>query len=99
MSKIEIQGNELEEVIEAAETMKKGIGDTLTKAKSLKAKVEATEWTGKNKKAFVAYLDLIYQYHEDLNKAMKAQKTAVKNLKSNISSFDNLSEPSKVRSL
>lgn len=99
MSKIEVKGSELTEVIESATTMEKGVSETLAKAKALQTKVESANWKGKAKKSFVAYLDLICQYHEDLHTAVKKQKKAVKSLKTDISAFDDLAEPSKVRGL
>ncbi|WP_321388952.1 WXG100 family type VII secretion target [uncultured Enterococcus sp.] len=99
MSKIEIKGSELGEVIAAASTMEEGVAESLAKAQALQAKVESAKWKGKAKKSFVAYLDLICQYHEDLHSATKKQKKAMKSLKKDISAFDDLAEPSKVRDL
>lgn len=99
MSKIEIRGSELSEAITAAETMKKTVSSSLKKAQALKNKVNSSKWSGKAQESFVAYLDLICQYHDDLDTSMSKQKKALENLEKSISSFDGLPAPSKVRSL
>ena len=99
MSKIEINGSELTSAIETATSMQKAIKDSLSKADKLQAKLKDCKWRGEAKQSFVAYFDLIYQYHQDFEKALNKQKKALKFLDEAIPDFDSLPAPTKVRNL
>lgn len=99
MSKIEILGAELEQANKGAEELKKSIKASLDTTKELKKYVSSAKWSGDTRDAFVAYLDIISQYHSDLYAATKLQTAAFKHLEENISAFDNQTDAAKVRSL
>ncbi|MBC6311017.1 hypothetical protein HCJ66_15935, partial [Listeria sp. FSL L7-1582] len=49
--------------------------------------------------AFVAYLDIIVQYHKDVKSAMKEQTKALENLETYIEAYDSESKVREVKNL
>ncbi|MDA7028105.1 WXG100 family type VII secretion target [Bacillus sp. CLL-7-23] len=78
--KVHIDHSELSEAIKHAKKIEKGVTDSLEKAKNLKTKIEDGEWSGQTRDACLCYLELIVQFHGDIESAVKDHTSAVKDL-------------------
>jgi hypothetical protein len=57
--------------------IEKHVGDSLKKAKELKAYVESGKWSGKTRDAFLSYLELIIELNADMKDALKDHTAAL----------------------
>ncbi|WP_430536007.1 WXG100 family type VII secretion target [Listeria rocourtiae] len=97
--KVTIQGDNVGEAKKIANDIDKALETSYEEAKNLKDYVNDVTWKGKSKKAFVAYLDIIVQYHKDVKSAMKEQTKALENLEKYIEAYDSESKVREVKNL
>ena len=99
LSKLDITESEVNTAISSATTLTCLLEDSNAKAKSLLSKVQGSNWEGKAKNSFVAYLSIVQKYHSDMHKASKKQIEALKKIPTGISGYESHAEVSKVKSL
>ncbi|EUJ32218.1 WXG100 family type VII secretion target [Listeria cornellensis] len=97
--KVTIYGDKVGEAKALANQIDTSLSTTYTQAKNLKSYVNGVSWKGKSKKAFVAYLDIIVQYHKDVKEAMEKQTKALENLEKYITAFDSEAKVREVKNL
>ncbi|MBC6310990.1 WXG100 family type VII secretion target [Listeria sp. FSL L7-1582] len=97
--KVEIYGDEAKEARKLAKEIDTALKNSYTDATSLQSFVHGVTWKGKSKDAFVAYLDIIVQYHKDVKSAMKEQTKALENLETYIEAYDSESKVREVKNL
>ncbi|WP_253907703.1 WXG100 family type VII secretion target [Bacillus sp. WMMC1349] len=79
-NKVIIIDTKLSDAIRFAKILEKGVTDSLKQAKDLKTKIDGGKWSGKTRDAFLCYLELILQLHEDVEQAMKDHTSALNHL-------------------
>lgn len=82
-----------------AKAIEKHVGDSLKKAKELKAYVESGKWSGKTRDAFLSYLELIIELNADMKDALKDHTAAIDALQMHIDDFSKLSEVQEIKNL
>ncbi|MBC2175198.1 WXG100 family type VII secretion target [Listeria booriae] len=97
--KVTIYGDKVGEARTIAKEIDIALKNSYDDATSLKSYVNGVTWKGKSKKAFVAYLDIIVQYHKDVKSAMKEQTKALENLEKYIEAYDSESKVREVKNL
>lgn len=97
--KVTIHGDKVGEARTIAKEIDTALEDSYTEATDLKTYVDGVTWKGKSKKAFVAYLDIVVQYHKDVKSAMKEQTKALENLENYIEAYDSESKVREVKNL
>lgn len=97
--KVTIYGDKVIEAKTIAKEIDNSLKTTYTQAKDLQNYVNGVSWKGKSKKAFVAYLDIIVQYHNDVKSAMKEQSKALENLEKYIKAYDSEAKVREVKNL
>ncbi|KGL46534.1 hypothetical protein BMT55_14735 [Listeria newyorkensis] len=97
--KVTIHGDNVGEAKKIANDIDKALKTSYDDATKLKDYVNSVTWKGKSKKAFVAYLDIIVQYHKDVKSAMKEQTKALENLENYIEAYDSESKVREVKNL
>ncbi|MBC2265064.1 WXG100 family type VII secretion target [Listeria booriae] len=96
---IKINGDVLRDAVSHANQLEKGIKDAYANSKILKSDLESGSWSGEARDAFVAYFDLIYQYHTELQSTVELNAKALRALGSNIESYNNDAKVKEVRNL
>lgn len=99
LSKLEITESAVETANTYAEELTTALEESNDKAKNLLSKVENSSWKGASKDAFVAYLTIVQQYHEDIYSASKKQKQALKAIPKGMEGYEAHGEVAKVKSL
>jgi uncharacterized protein YukE len=94
-----IDQEELNSAKEAAAKLKESLNNTYTQSESLLAQVQGSNWKGKSRDSFLAYLELLIQYHGDLKDAANLQKTALDNLEDYKADFSSHSTVREVKNL
>ncbi|MBA3925727.1 WXG100 family type VII secretion target [Listeria rustica] len=97
--KVTIYGDKVGEAKAIAKEIDTALKNSYTDATSLQSFVNGVTWKGKSKKAFVAYLDIIVQYHKDVKSAMEEQTKALENLETYIEAYDSESKLREVKNL
>ncbi|MBC1458186.1 WXG100 family type VII secretion target [Listeria newyorkensis] len=97
--KVTIHGDNVGEAKKIANDIDKALKTSYDEATKLKEYVNGVSWKGKSKKVFVAYLDIIVQYHKDVKSAMKEQTKALENLEKYIEAYDSESKVREVKNL
>lgn len=97
--KVTIYGDKATEARKIANDINTAMETSYEYATSLKSYVNGVTWKGKSKQAFVAYLDIIVQYHEDVKSAMEEQTKALENLETYIEAYDSESKVQEVKNL
>lgn len=87
MDEVIIHSRNLGEAKQLAMNLENAVRRTHRNCQTLISTVAAASWEGKTKDAFLSYLEIIEQYHAELNEAVKLQTTALQNLESYISQF------------
>lgn len=78
---LKIDENLLNDAEGYAEQLKNSINDSYQGAEKLKQTVLGASWKGEARDTFLTYLELIMQYHKDLNDTASLQEEALKNLR------------------
>ncbi|WP_099223946.1 WXG100 family type VII secretion target [Listeria costaricensis] len=99
MSKVKIDAGKVADAKTSAKQVEDSLEATHTKCKKLVKYVKDAKWKGKSRDAFLTYIELIEQYHEDVQKAYKKQRKALKNLDGYITDFKDGKEAEEVRRL
>jgi uncharacterized protein YukE len=97
--KVEINGNKLNEARTAAKAIETSLKTAYEQCGTLLSYTQAANWDGKSRDAFITYLEIIHQYHNDLNEIVKLQTTALNNLNQYINDFEKDSSVKEVRNL
>lgn len=91
MSEVEkevvIDGSKIIQAKQLSVEIERAVKRAHISCKNLIATVNTASWRGKNRDTFLTYLEIIEQYHAELNQALKYQTKAIKNLEANISQF------------
>ncbi|MFP7168913.1 hypothetical protein [Terribacillus halophilus] len=84
---------------DAAAKLKESLDNTYAQSEELLALVQGSNWKGKSRDSFLAYLELLIQYHADLKDAANLQKKALDNLEDYKADFSNHKSVREVKSL
>lgn len=99
-SHIEIKGVELGDAIQCVQKIDEALKDALAKGGSLNDDVLGNAaWSGKNKKAFLAFMDIVLQYQRKMTTITSKHADALKSLQKHISTFAQTDEVSKIKGL
>jgi uncharacterized protein YukE len=99
MGKVEINDSDLQQAIHYSKAIQEALHTSYTKSNDLKSYVKSAKWSGSTRRAFEAYLDLITQYHKDMNSIMKKHTKALENLNTYMKNFEDSADVRKVRKL
>lgn len=99
MGNVKIDVDKVNEARIAAKEIVKSVETTYDSCERLISYVQAAKWNGKSRESFLAYLEIIRDYHKDLKSAVKKQTKALKNLERYLDEYQNDSEVRKVRNL
>ncbi|RDW16459.1 hypothetical protein CWR48_16375 [Oceanobacillus arenosus] len=99
MGDVRIDGRKLNEAKVAAQAVEKSINASYQQCEQLLSFVQSAKWSGKSRDSFISYLDIIYQYHNDLKSAVALQKKALNNLDRYVDDFSKDSSVKEVRNL
>ncbi|WP_088825896.1 WXG100 family type VII secretion target [Listeria goaensis] len=99
MSDLVFDGSKVEEAISSAKVIEDSLQTTHEKCTAIVQYVNSAKWSGKSRDAFLTYMEIIEQYHADVNKNYKKQKKALKNLKSYSGDFEESSISREVKNL
>ncbi|MFP7493396.1 hypothetical protein SFC66_06360 [Terribacillus saccharophilus] len=94
-----INQDELDIAIESANTLKDTVDNTYEQGQDLLSLVQGSQWKGKSRDSFLAYLELLLQYHAELKDAAQLQKKALENIQGYQNDFSNDSLVREVKSL
>ncbi|EUJ43862.1 WXG100 family type VII secretion target [Listeria fleischmannii] len=98
-NRIKIHGDKLEEAISYANQLEKSIQESYQKCETFKGNLDDSKWSGAARDAFVAYFDLIYQYHQELHTTITYNGKALKALHTHIADYNDLPKVKEVRNL
>ncbi|EUJ47065.1 WXG100 family type VII secretion target [Listeria fleischmannii] len=99
MSDLFFDGSKVEEAISSAKLIEDSLQTTHKKCTSIVQYVNGAKWSGKSRDAFLTYMEIIEQYHADINKNYKKQKKALENLKDYSGDFEESSISTEVKNL
>lgn len=99
MGKVEINDSDLQQAIYYSKAIQEALYTSYTKSNDLKSYMKSAKWSGSTRRAFEAYLDLITQYHKDMNCIMRKHTKALENLNTYMENFENCEGVRKVRKL
>ncbi|MEN1967625.1 WXG100 family type VII secretion target [Lentibacillus sp. N15] len=99
MSKVEIDGEKLNEAKIAADALESSIKTSYEQCDKLISYVESANWKGKSRDTFLSYIDIISKYHNDLKSAVALQTKALNNLESYMNDFKQDSSVKEVKNL
>lgn len=97
MAELKIIYAELETALQLSKDINKELASSYQTVGELRSYLESAAWSGQTKNAFMTYLNLIYQYHNDLIGIMKEHETAVTSLKQSIDDYNSSSEVASIR--
>lgn len=86
---VEIDGTSLSKAIEQAKIINRSLLDAHASAEGFKSSLNNSQWSGKAKAEFQAFLDILIQYHFDLCDAAGKNVEALENLKKNMDQLMN----------
>lgn len=98
-NKVEISSSKLNEARTAARAIETSLKTAYEQCGTLLSYTQSAKWDGKSRDAFITYLEIIHQYHNDLNEIVKLQTTALNNLKRYMNDFKNDNSVKEVRNL
>jgi hypothetical protein len=99
-SHIEIKGAELGDAIQCVQKIDEALKDALVKGESLNDDLLGNAaWSGKNKKAFLAFMDIVLQYQRKMTTMTSNHADALQSLQKHISTFSQTDEVSKIKGL
>ncbi|PEA53787.1 hypothetical protein CON64_16260 [Bacillus pseudomycoides] len=99
MGKVEIIDSDLQQAIQYSKAIQDALRTSYDKSNDLKSYVKSAKWSGSTRGSFEAYLDLITQYHKDMNNIMEKHTKALENLNKYMQNFEETADVRKVRSL
>ncbi|MDM5436392.1 DUF5081 family protein [Bacillus hominis] len=74
MGKVEIIDSDLQQAVQYSKAIQEALRTSYDKSNDLKSYVKSAKWSGSTRGSFEAYLDLITQYHKDMNKIVPHQQ-------------------------
>ena len=86
---VEITGSRLNEAIEQANIIKRSLYDAKASAEGFSSTLSGSQWSGRSKDEFQAFLDIIIQYHDDICTAADQNVEALENLKKDMDKLMN----------
>src|SRR5690625_2173536 len=87
MSDVVIDGNRVGEAKQLATRVENSVKRSHDICETLVSNVAASKWEGKSRDAFLSYIEIIEQYHAELNEVVKLQTEALGNLENYIAEF------------
>lgn len=97
-SHIEIKGGELVDAIQCMQQIEEALKSALAKGEALNDDILGnSDWSGKNKKAFLAFMDIVLQYQRQMTKITTKHADSLKSLQTHISTFSQTDEVSKIK--
>ncbi|WP_150284635.1 hypothetical protein [Rummeliibacillus sp. TYF-LIM-RU47] len=78
---VEINGSQLNEAIAQAKVIKRALYDAKASAEGFSSTISGSEWSGRAKDEFSAFLDIIIQYHDDICGAAQKNLESLEKLK------------------
>lgn len=97
MAELKVTYSELETALQLSKDINKELASSYQTVGELRSYLEGVMWSGQTKNAFMTYLNLIYQYHNDLIGIMTEHETAVTSLKQSIDDYNSSSEVASIR--
>lgn len=94
MGSVRIDGDKVNEAKSAAKALEQSIEKSYDQCDQLISYLNAAEWSGKSRDAFLTYLEIIQKYHYDMKSAVAKQTKALNNLEGY---FDDFLQDSSVR--
>ncbi|TGA99996.1 hypothetical protein E4665_03340 [Sporolactobacillus shoreae] len=99
-SHVEIRGAELNQAIQCMHQIDDALKTALSKGGALKSDIEVQgDWSGKNKKALVAYMDLLLQYQRRITQTVSKHAASLSSLEKHITAFSGTEEVAKIKGL
>lgn len=86
---VEITGSSLNKAIEQAKIINRSLLDAHASAEGFKSTLSSSQWSGKAKDEFQAFLDILIQYHFDLCDAADKNLNALEKLKKHMDQLMN----------
>lgn len=80
------------DIIPEVRQIEQSLEATYNQSSELIKIIKQLKWRGQARNSVIAYLDLVNQYHGDVLKAAQNHTTAVEQLDTNISNYNNESE-------
>ncbi len=87
MVRVKANGDDLITAANKSKSLDTELSDALKQSKSLLKKVQGMKWKGNARDSFISYLDIISQYHDDINENAKKQHKAFSKLNSKIDDY------------
>ena len=99
MGSVKIDGDKVNEAKIAAKAIELSVGKTYESCGKLINYVYSAKWSGKSRDNFLTYMEIIQQYHEDLQFAVEKQTKALNNLDKYIGDYNRDSSVKEVRNI
>lgn len=97
---IEIQGAALSDAVQCVQQIDETLKTALVKGEALNdAMLGNVAWSGKNKKALLAFMDILLQYQRQMTTIAAKHTDSLNALQKHISSFSQTDEVSKIKGL
>ncbi|MDD9149863.1 MULTISPECIES: hypothetical protein [unclassified Sporolactobacillus] len=99
-NQVEIRGPQLGEAIKCMKTIDAALHTALSQGEALKSDIDGQpDWTGKNKLAFSAFMDILLQYQRQVTKIASQHAASLQSLQKDIAAFSGTDEVSKIKGL
>lgn len=99
MENVTIKYDEWKNSLEYAKEIEQSMKTAYEYCSTLKATIYGSSWKGKSRDAFLTYVEIIAQYHKELNEILSKQTKALKNIEKYRDNFSNDSMVTEVKQL
>ncbi len=99
MGNVRIYGEKAYEAKVAANALEQSVKSTYESCEQLISYIQSAKWSGKARDTFLTYLEIIRQYHKDMESALGKQTEALNNLEGYFNDFLQDSSVRDVRNL
>lgn len=86
---VKINGSNLNKAIEQAKIIQRSLKDANASAEGFSSTLRDSQWAGRAKDEFQAFIDIIIQYHNDICSASDQHVEALENLKKDMKALKN----------
>lgn len=87
MGNVRIYGEKAYEAKMAAKALEQSVKNTFESCEQLISYIHSAKWSGKARDTFLTYLEIIQQYHKDMESALAKQTKALNNLEGYFNDF------------
>lgn len=99
MGNVRIHKNDVAEARKAAKALESSLDTTYDTCETLTSYVQSANWEGKTRNAFITYLEILKQYHQEMLTTVKKQTKALNNLEGYTNDFRQDSHVKSLRNL